>query len=110
MIFKISMPDISIYNRDKKQKMFKEMATNGYSKVLPAIVSGLTQSEFLALNAYEEEVLKINERLIPVQSSNTMSSKDNKNNKKVGSAEVGAPAKEEDELAEKTIQNKESQS
>lgn len=107
VIYKISMPDISVYNREKKQKMFKEMATNGYSKLLPAITSGLTQSEFLFLNAYEENVLNISEKLVPVQSSNTMSSKSGKN---PTTGKVGAPAKEDDELAEKTIQNKESQS
>ena len=31
------------------------MATNGYSKILPAIASGITQTEFLSLNYYEEE-------------------------------------------------------
>ena len=83
------------------------MATNGYSKILPAISSGMSQTEFLALNSYEEKVLKISEKLIPVQSSNTLSSKDKPG---TPSGEVGTPKKEEDELSEKTIQNKESQS
>ena len=79
------------------------MATNGYSKILPAIASGMTQTEFLSLNYYEENILNIGEKLIPVQSSNTQSSKNQ-------SGEVGAPKKEESELTEKTIQNRESQS
>ena len=83
------------------------MATNGYSKILPAVASGMTQTEFLSLNNYEENILNIGEKLIPVQSSNTQSSKDQPNNPK---GEVGAPKKEEDELTEKTIQNRESQS
>lgn len=103
IVFRMSMPHLSIYNNERKQKMYKDMATNGYSKILPAISSGMSQTEFLALNNYEEKVLKISEKLIPVQSSNTLSSGTPK-------GEVGAPAKEEDELSEKTIQNKESQS
>lgn len=103
MIFKIGLPHISIYNREKKQKMYRDMATNGYSKILPAISSGMTQSEFLSLNTYEEKILKIGEKLVPVQSSNTQSSKG-------GDGQVGAPKKEEGELAEKTIQNRESMS
>jgi hypothetical protein len=101
--FKLSLPHLSIYNNERKQKMYKDMATNGYSKILPAIASGITQTEFLSLNYYEENILNIGEKLIPVQSSNTQSSKDQ-------SGEVGAPKKEESELAEKTIQNLESQS
>lgn len=100
--FKISFPHISIFNAERKQSMYQEMATNGYSKLLPAIAAGVSQTEFLSLNKYEEEILGIRDKLIPVQSSNTMSSGD-------GDSDVGAPAKDEDELAEKTIQNKESQ-
>jgi hypothetical protein len=100
--FKLSLPHLSIYNNERKQKMYKDMATNGYSKILPAIASGMTQTEFLSLNYYEENILNIGEKLIPVQSSNTQSSSNSK-------GEVGAPKKEESELAEKTIQNLESQ-
>jgi hypothetical protein len=101
--FKLSLPHLSIYNNERKQKMYKDMATNGYSKILPAIASGMTQTEFLSLNYYEENILNIGDKLIPVQSSNTQSSSNSK-------GEVGAPKKEESELAEKTIQNLESQS
>ena len=107
MEFQMSLPHLSIYNNERKQKMYKDMATNGYSKILPVIASGMTQTEFLSLNNYEENILNIGEKLIPVQSSNTQSSKDQPNNSK---REVGAPKKEEDELTEKTIQNRESQS
>ena len=90
----------------RKQKMFKDMATNGYPKLMPVIASGMSQTEFLSLNEYEEKILKLGERLVPVQSSNTQSSKTATETGK----EIGAPKKEEDELAEKTIQNQESQS
>lgn len=104
---RISFPKLSVYNNERKQKMFKDMATNGYSKIMPAIASGLSQSEFLSLNEYEEKILKLGEKLVPVQSSNTLSSKDAKPGSK---GEVGAPKKDEGEIAAKTIQNKESQS
>lgn len=102
---KITMPHLSIYNHERKQKMYKEMATNGYSKLLPAIASGLSQSEFMSLNFFEEEYLELSDKLVPVQSSNTMSSKPSGDS---GEKKVGAPKKEEGELSEKTIQNKES--
>lgn len=106
IVYKISLPHLSIYNSERKQKMFKDMATNGYSKLMPAIASGMSQTEFLSLNEYEEKILKLGERLVPVQSSNTQSSKGVAQTDK----KVGAPKKEEDELSEKTIQNQESQS
>ena len=62
--FKLSF-HIYIYNREKT-KMYRDMATNSYSKILPAIASGITQTEFLSLNYYEENILNI-EELIPVQ-------------------------------------------
>lgn len=106
IVYKISFPHLSIYNNERKQKMFKDMATNGYPKLMPVIASGMSQTEFLSLNEYEEKILKLGERLVPVQSSNTQSSKTATETGK----EIGAPKKEEGELAEKTIQNQESQS
>lgn len=108
--FKISIPHLSIYNNERKQKMYKDLATNGYSKLMPAIASGMSQTEFLSLNEYEEKILKLGDKLIPVQSSNTLSSKDTSNKGSAGDGEVGAPKKEDDAISEKTIQNRESQS
>ena len=107
--FKVSFPHLSIYNNERKQKMYKDMATNGYSKLMPVIASGMSQTEFLSLNEYEEKILKLGDKLIPVLSSNTQSSKDIAKQGS-GSGEVGAPKKSDDEIAEKTIQNRESQS
>ena len=104
-IYKIGMPLLSIYNLEKKQKMYKEMASAGYSKLMPAIASGITQTEFLSLNEYENEILNLNEKMIPLQISSTQSSTG------AGASEkkVGAPPKPDDEKTEKTIKNKESQ-
>ena len=60
--FKISMPNLSIYNIESKQKVYKEMATLGYSKLLPAIATGTSQSEFISLNEYENNILMMNEK------------------------------------------------
>lgn len=107
--FKLNMPKLSVYNNERKQKIYKDMATNGYSKLLPVIAAGFSQTEFLSLNEYEDKILKIGESLIPLQSTNTQSSKDIA--KQTSSSDkIGAPKKDEDELSEKTIQNRESQS
>ena len=108
--YKIKMPDISIYNKEKQTKMFKDMASSGYPKLLPAIAAGVSQTEFLSLNEYENNILGLNEKMAPLQISSTQSSKPSTTTEKTGTGVVGAPAKEEDQLTEKTIQNKESQS
>lgn len=102
-IFKISMPDFTIYNLDKREKMYKDLATAGYSKLLPVIASGMTQTEFLSLNEYENNILVLNEKMTPLQISSTQSGG------KTSTGQVGAPPKDEGDLSEKTIQNRESQ-
>ena len=104
--FKISLPLITIYNKEKLQKLYKEMAQAGYSKLLPAIAADMTQTEFISLNEYENNILKLNDKMIPVQISSTQSGKASSE----GTGKVGAPEKSDDEKAEKTIQNKESMS
>lgn len=100
-LYKTSFLKISIYNADSKQKVYSDLATKGYPKMLSVISSGVSQTEFLSLNQYENEILGLTEKLIPVQISSTQSGDSN---------EIGAPAKEEEELTEKTIQNRESMS
>jgi hypothetical protein len=103
VVLKLSFPELSIYNAERKTKVYKEMAASGYSKILPAIASGVSQSEFLSLIDYENDILNLSDKMVPTQLSSTQS-------KKEPSAKVGAPTKDEGELAEKTIQNRESQS
>lgn len=103
--FRIRMIEITIYNQEKKLKMYKEMANSGYSKMIPAIAAGYNQSEFLSLVDYENDILNLTEKLIPAQISSTQSSKNNTNN---SNNSVGAPEKDDDEKSEKTIQNLES--
>ena len=104
-VVKMKFPHLTIYNQEKKQQTYRELATNGYSKLLPAIAAGHTQTEFLSLLEYESKVLHLDEKLVPVQSSNTMSGSAAKGS----NGDVGAPKKDQDDLAEKTIQNQESQ-
>lgn len=105
---KISFPRISAYNKEKMQKMFKEMATAGYSKLMPAIAAGQSQSEFLSLLDYEKNILGLEEKMTPLQISSTQSSKNS--NTTGEEKKVGAPEKDDSEKSEKTIQNRESMS
>jgi hypothetical protein len=93
----------------------------GFSKMLPQIALGQSQSFILNTALFENNVLHLSEIMIPPLMSSTMSVEDlqnlgsNKQDNKTktntntdGQSETGRPKKEEDELSEKTIQNKES--
>lgn len=119
MSFRLSMLTTTIYNYREMAKLYKEQAMLGYSKMLPQIALGQSQSSILATAYFENEMLKLADLMQPLQSSNTMSSG---NENQEGGAEkktqkkatedkqVGRQEKPDDEKSEKTIQNKESMS
>ena len=101
--------------------LYKEQATLGYSKMLPQVALGQSQSLILATAYFENEVLNLAELMVPLQSSNTMSGntakepdKNSKAAKEVQKAaeekKVGRAEKPDDEKSTKTIQNRESMS
>ena len=114
------------YNFQTLAKLYKEHAQIGFSKMLPQIALGQSQSFILNTAYFENEVLELSQIMMPLMMSSTMSAEDLKNLDetpdkkglgKTGKAktnenqnEVGRPEKEESELSEKTIQNKESMS
>ena len=118
MFFKVFMPKITIYNYEKMAKLYKEQSTLGFSKMLPAIALGQSQSSILATVHFENEVLNLAEKMMPLQMSSTMSSKgegaakgkdDKAKDKGKGKEEEkdsGRPEKPDDEKSQKTIQNK----
>ena len=98
--------------------MYKEHTQLGYSKMLPQIALGHSQSEILSTATFENEILNLTEIMVPPLMSSTMSSEQvlGKNNQKSGSnsqnqleeKKNGRPEKEDSEKSEKTIANKES--
>lgn len=103
--YKISLPPLTIYNTKAMVEMYKSMASAGYSKILPAVALGQSQSEFLSMNELENNILDLNEKMVPVQISSTQKSDTKTGDSKDG---PGAPELPDDEKSEKTIQNKES--
>ena len=125
--FKFYMLETTQYNYKDLSKLYKEHTQIGYSKMLPQIALGHSQSFILNTAHFENEVLHLSEIMIPPLMSSTLSSqdilgkssKDIQNNpqgktgasKKSGtSADAGRPEKPDDQKSEKTIQNKESMS
>lgn len=95
--FKYQILPISYFNsEDYVDKSFK-LAGSGYSYLLPALALGISQKDLIDLKDLENNMLKLEEVLIPLQSSYTQS------------GEVGRPKKAQEEKAEQTIANENSQ-
>ena len=113
--FKFYMLETTQYNYKDMAKIYKEQTQIGYSKMLPQIALGHSQSFILNSINFENDVLHLTEIMIPPLMSSTMSSETvlgTKDNAAGGqeSGEAGRPEKADDEKSEKTIQNKESMS
>ena len=107
--FGIEVLPTTIYNYKELAKVYKEQVQLGYSKPLPQIALGHSQSSVLATAKFENEILKLHEVFTPPMSSNNMSA-DALKRKSDGDGKAGRKEKEDDKKAEKTIQNKESMS
>lgn len=126
-IFKLYMLETTQYNYKDLSKMYKEQTQLGYSKMLPQIALGHSQSFILNTAHFENEILHLSEIMIPPLMSSTMSSEDvlgksdksgnTKSQNKTGAQKtaavaeekkVGRPETPDDKKSDKTIQNKES--
>ena len=115
--FRFYMLETTQYNYKELSKIYKEHTAMGFSKMLPQIALGHSQSSILNSIYFENEILHLSEIMIPPLLSSTMNGEDilgksNKNNnaKTQTSSEkaTGRPKKEESEKSDKTIQNEES--
>ena len=117
----------TIYNYKEMAKLYKEQTQIGYSKMLPQIALGQSQSSILANAYFENDLLDLVNVFIPPLTSNTMNAdalnKNGGNNKEGGNANSKAPKaqpgeekkagrkeKDNDQKSEKTIANRESMS
>jgi hypothetical protein len=64
------------YNYQALSKLYKEHTQLGYSKMLPQIALGHSQSFILNTAYFENDVLHLSEIMIPPLMSSTMSSED----------------------------------
>jgi hypothetical protein len=77
----------------------------GYSKMLPQIALGHSQSSILATMTFENKILHLSDIMIPPITSNTMSTKALS---QTSTQESGRPEKEEQEKSDKTLANEQS--
>jgi hypothetical protein len=116
--FRLYMLETTQYNYKELSKMYKEQVQIGYSKMLPQIALGHSQSDIVNTAFFENNMLHLSEIMIPPLMSSTMSSTDvlgnksqsstGKNESNVEGNSVGRPEKEESEKSDKTLANEES--
>jgi len=73
--FVFSYLDISYKNREEMMKSYLEGAQYGFSKIVPQVALGVKQRYIESLTAFENDILDLDSKLIPLQSSHTMSPK-----------------------------------
>ena len=110
--FKAQILTTTIYNYKEMAKLYKEQTQMGYSKMLPQIALGQSQSCILANAYFENDILELFNVFIPPLMSSTMSA-DALSDRQAGSTKgdgEGAGRKEldDDKKSEKTIKNRES--
>lgn len=114
--FSFKMLETTIYNYKDMAQMFKEQTQIGFSKMLPQIALGVTQRDILATAIFENDILDLNNIMIPPLMSSTMSGKgvldkngsSNSSNNQNNSEGAGRPALNDSEKSDKTIANTES--
>ena len=123
--YRVQILTTTIYNYKELAKLYKEQMQLGYSKMLAQIALGQSQSSILANAYFENDILDLVNIFIPPMMSSTMNSdvlnRVNQQNRQQrgGSTSTsgegdgaGRPTNESkgEDVTEKTIQNKESQS
>ena len=123
--FRLYMLETTQYNYKEMSKLYKEQVQIGYSKMLPQIALGHSQSSILNTIIFENDILHLSTIMIPPVMSSTMSGDDLRSiQAEAASAAAvakgekapkekstgGRPELPDDQKSEKTIQNKESMS
>lgn len=115
--YKAQILKTTIYNFKEMAKLYKEQAQMGYSKMLPQVALGQSQSSILANAYFENDILDLVSVFVPPLTSNTMNADALNSRKQVnkkgsgqqedGNGSVGRPEKEDTQKSEKTIANRE---
>lgn len=124
VFYKVEILPTTIYDYKELSKLYKEQTQMGYSKMLPQIALGLSQSSVLATAFFENDLLNLVTVFVPPLTSNTMNAdalaqqqtgrrRTGLTMKNPGEEEqegAGRPEKSDEEKSTKTLQNLESQS
>ena len=110
VVYRVQLLTTTIYNYKELAKLYKEQTQLGYSKFLPQIALGQSQSSILANAYFENDVLDLVNVFIPPLMSSTMNGDTlikvgNGKDSKSGAGRTELP---DDQKSDKTIKNRES--
>lgn len=111
LVYRVQILPTTIYNYKDLSKIYKEQTMLGFSKLLPQVALGQTQSGVIATALFENEFLNLDELFLPPQMSSTMSGKEGTPNKEAqpsSDEQGGRPELPDSEKSDKTIKNIES--
>lgn len=121
--FRLKMLMTTIFNYKELSNTYKDLTKIGFSRFLPMVALGHTQKEVASMAKLEQQIMELDNWMLPPFSSNTMSSdtwSDIKEIQQSGGIRRqqdststtdntgGRPETPDDQKSEKTIQNKES--
>lgn len=113
--YKVQILPTTVYNYKDLSKIYKEQTMLGFSKLLPQVALGQSQTSVVSTAIFENEILELGDLFVPPKMSSTMGNGDGNNNndhdgvKAPSSNEGGRPELPDEEKSTKTIQNKESE-
>ena len=120
--FKFNLLETTQFNYKELSDKYKSLVSLGFSKVLPQIALGHSQSSILNTAYFENEILNLSTVMIPPLQSSVMNAETLQMLGKKGKgaemnpqsntedSKIGRPEKSDSEKSEKTIANQESQS
>lgn len=116
LCYKVQILPTTVYNYKDLSKLYKDQTMLGFSKLLPQVALGQTQSSIIATAYFENYLMDLGSLFIPPQMSSTMSGSDS-GSTSAGQGDTtvtvqdegGRPELPDDQKSEKTIQNKESE-
>ena len=119
--YKAQFLNTTIYNYKEVSKLYKEQMQIGFSKMLPQVALGQTQSSILANAYFENDILDLVRVFIPPMMSSTMNAEalagrgnvTGKESNKVdtsgsGTGQTGRPEKADNQKSDKTLANRQS--
>ena len=114
--YKAQFLNTTIYNYKEVSKLYKQQMQVGFSKMLPQVALGQTQSSILANAYFENDILDLVRVFIPPMMSSTMNAEALAGRRNVtgkegngnGSETTGRPEKPDNQKSQKTIKNRQS--
>lgn len=115
LYYHVDILPTTVYNYKDLSKQYKDMTSLGFSKLLPQVALGQSQSAVLMTAYFENDIMSLNDVFVAPALSSTKSddnaqSKTTNKNPSSSDNTGGRPELADDQKTDKTIANKEAQS